>query len=151
MSDDLVKLEELAKAATPGPWWYQKTGDNYTHIVRRGENAFIVQFPQNKIGGKNAMFIAAANPATVLSMVATIRALQEQLKTARNDAGNRKFKLGDRVEKISGSSWRGYVVGFYTTKLTPEGYAVESENEPGSVQIYPVTALRALKVNGESE
>lgn len=60
-----------------------------------------------------------------------------------------KFRLGDRVEKISGSSWRGRVVGTYRTSLTPEGYAVESENEPGSVQIYPAAALRARAVKGE--
>ena len=51
------------------------------------------------------------------------------------------FRLGDRVTKTKGSSWTGRVVGFYSTSLTPEGYAVESENEPGSVQIYPVGAL----------
>ena len=55
-----------------------------------------------------------------------------------------KFKRGDRVTKISGSSWTGHVRGDYSTSLTPEGYAVESENEPGSVQIYPAAALRAL-------
>lgn len=52
------------------------------------------------------------------------------------------FRRGDRVEKISGSSWRGVVVGEYSTNLTPEGYAVESERELGSVQIYPAKALR---------
>lgn len=52
-----------------------------------------------------------------------------------------RFRLGDRVTKTKGSSWTGRVVGFYSTSLTPEGYAVESENEPGSVQIYPVGAL----------
>lgn len=55
-----------------------------------------------------------------------------------------KFKIGDRVEKIKGSSWRGRIVGTYSTELTKEGYAVESENEPGSVQIYPADALRAM-------
>ena len=53
----------------------------------------------------------------------------------------RKFSLGDRVTKTKGSSWTGLVVGFYSTSLTPIGYAVESENEPGSVQIYPESAL----------
>lgn len=53
-----------------------------------------------------------------------------------------KFDMGDRVEKISGSSWRGRVVGTYSTDLTPEGYAVESDTEKGSVQIYPAKALR---------
>lgn len=55
-----------------------------------------------------------------------------------------KFGLGDRVRKTKGSSWQGRVVGFYSTELTPIGYAVESEREPGSVQIYPESALAAL-------
>lgn len=54
----------------------------------------------------------------------------------------RTFKLGDRVTKTRGSNWTGRVVGTYRTKLTPEGYAVESETECGSVQIYPVSALQ---------
>lgn len=52
-----------------------------------------------------------------------------------------RYRMGDRVTKTKGSSWTGRVVGFYSTSLTQEGYAVESENEPGSVQIYPVGAL----------
>lgn len=55
-----------------------------------------------------------------------------------------KFRLGDLVTKIKGSSWTGKVVGFYSTSLTPVGYAVESINEPGSVQIYPESALQPL-------
>lgn len=53
----------------------------------------------------------------------------------------RKFQLGQRVTKTKGSSWNGRVVGFYSTDMTPIGYAVESEREPGSVQIYPESAL----------
>lgn len=60
------------------------------------------------------------------------------------DELDRKFKLGDRVTKTKGSAWTGHVVGFYSTNLTPVGYAVESENEPGSVQIYPEAAIRSL-------
>ncbi len=54
------------------------------------------------------------------------------------------FGLGDRVRKKSGAAWQGRVVGWYSTKLTPEGYAVESEAYPGSVQIYPVGALERV-------
>lgn len=54
-----------------------------------------------------------------------------------------KFLLGDRVTKTKGSKWTGKIVGFYSTEFTPEGYAVESETETGSVQIYPVAALEA--------
>ncbi len=59
-------------------------------------------------------------------------------------AGGRKFNLGDRLTKNKGSSWTGHVVGFYSTELTPIGYAIESETEKGSVQIYPEAALRPL-------
>ena len=55
-----------------------------------------------------------------------------------------KFKRGDHVQKIKGSQWRGYVVGEYSTSLTHEGYAVESEYEKGSVQIYPANALELI-------
>lgn len=54
------------------------------------------------------------------------------------------FGLGDRVRKKSGAAWQGHVVGWYSTQLTPEGYAVESEFHPGSVQIYPVAALERM-------
>jgi len=54
------------------------------------------------------------------------------------------FGMGDRVRKKSGAAWQGQVVGWYSTKLTPEGYAVESESHPGSVQIYPVAALERV-------
>lgn len=55
-----------------------------------------------------------------------------------------KFKLQDRVRKTKGSSWQGRVVGFYSTSLTKNGYCVESEREPGSVQLYPESALELL-------
>lgn len=61
---------------------------------------------------------------------------------------NWKFKIGQRVRKTKGSSWQGCVVGFYSTFLTPEGYAVESEREPGSVQIYPASALEVCAGTG---
>jgi dihydrofolate reductase (trimethoprim resistance protein) len=57
---------------------------------------------------------------------------------------NATFRLGDRVRKKSGAAWQGRVVGWYSTSLTPEGYAVESESHSGSVQIYPVAALERV-------
>jgi dihydrofolate reductase (trimethoprim resistance protein) len=54
------------------------------------------------------------------------------------------FGLGDRVRKKSGAAWQGRIVGWYSTQLTPEGYAVESEAHLGSVQIYPVAALERV-------
>jgi hypothetical protein len=68
-----------------------------------------------------------------------------------SEEAERKFKRGDRVTKTKGSSWTGRVVGFYSTDLTPIGYCVESENEPGSVQIYPEAALAPAQPKMMSE
>ena len=61
--------------------------------------------------------------------------------TIREHGKPQKFQLGDKVRKTKGSQWHGKVVGTYSTTLTPEGYAVESSTEIGSVQIYPAAAL----------
>ena len=55
-----------------------------------------------------------------------------------------RWSLGKRLRKKTGSQWHGRVVGFYCTVQTSEGYAIESEREPGSVQIYPASALEEL-------
>lgn len=77
----------------------------------------------------------------------TLRADAAKLRSALVDVPAvepRKFKLGDHVCKTKGSSWIGHVVGFYSTELTPVGYAVESSRERGSVQIYPEAALKLI-------
>jgi hypothetical protein len=61
-----------------------------------------------------------------------------------------KFAVGARVRKIKGSAWQGRVCGTYSSSLTPEGYAVESEREPGSVQIYPASALDFVEADSLS-
>ena len=63
---------------------------------------------------------------------------------------NPLFPLGTYVEKIKGSEWSGKVVGFYSTSLTPRGYAVESSTHAGSVQIYPESALRRKEKNEDN-
>jgi hypothetical protein len=63
----------------------------------------------------------------------------------------KKFKLGDYVAKKSGSQWSGRIVGEYSTELTPEGYAVESSTEHGSVQIYPAKALELAANHSERD
>ena len=63
----------------------------------------------------------------------------------KNKSDGQKFAFGSLVRKKSGSEWQGYIVGWYSTKLTPTGYAVESETHAGSVQIYPESALELVK------
>lgn len=51
------------------------------------------------------------------------------------------YRMGAKVRKKRGSAWRGTVCGWYSTPHTPEGYAVDSAFEPGSVQVWPLAAL----------
>jgi len=74
----------------------------------------------------------------------TITALRVAIAEATEQKQGMKFNLGDTVRKVSGSQWKGTVVGTYSTELTPEGYAVESSTERGSVQIYPAKALELV-------
>lgn len=76
----------------------------------------------------------------------------EDIRSALTEAQKRRehaFYIGQRVTKIKGSKWTGRVCGVYATDLTPEGYAVESETETGSVQIYPAAALTAASTQGD--
>ena len=52
------------------------------------------------------------------------------------------WSVGEVVTKTKGSQWTGKIVGYYSTSLTANGYAVESLTEKGSVQIYPEAALK---------
>jgi hypothetical protein len=104
--------------------------DLYTHLQEQLE---AVTRERNE--AKQAAFLENAERKSAIRIARAAEA-----RAARLEADH-KFKLGQRVTKIKGSSWTGHVVGFYSTKLTPIGYAVVSENEPGSVQIYPESAL----------
>lgn len=88
---------------------------------------------------------SARQEQTITSLNERAEAAESELAPTESHSSNwpdkAKFQWGDRVTKIKGSSWTGRVCGIYSTPLTPIGYAVESENEPGSVQIYPEAAL----------
>lgn len=60
------------------------------------------------------------------------------------DTTNWNYQLGDYVKKAKGAEWAGVIVGFYSTALTPRGYAIESDFYRGTVQIYPEAALEPI-------
>lgn len=88
---DLDKLEALAKAATPGEW---HVGETASSLCIRAERppakfgsrlplqvAFITKPPA--CSHHNAAFIAAANPATILSLIASARRDAEEIERLR--------------------------------------------------------------------
>lgn len=79
---DHTELAKLAEAATPGPW--QWVGDdlrslNSSHSVIVDGGSEGMWIPSDG----DAAFIAAANPATVLALLAEIAALRAESENAR--------------------------------------------------------------------
>ncbi|WP_314439462.1 hypothetical protein [Massilia timonae] len=87
---DIDRLESLARAATAGPWLHRCDPGNTgaQHCVKLGgENGAWVcdcidNADRNTVGGiageRNAAFIAAANPAAVLTLIALARRAQPE-------------------------------------------------------------------------
>ena len=101
-----------------------------------GPYAFNYPLPDDDVVQRGLM---AERPRTVQPLYAAPIA-----QTAPQSEQSGKFAMHQRVRKTSGSEWQGRICGTYSTALTPEGYAVESEAHAGSVQIYPAKALEAV-------
>lgn len=79
---DLDELEALAKAATPGPW--NDRGTSIDDFGREYEASLSFEWTPNGIGDpglndnflNDAAFIAAANPTTLLALIARVRAAE---------------------------------------------------------------------------
>lgn len=103
---DLNKLEELARAATPGPWLHRHDPGNppgVQHGVKlEGEfGAWVCDCLDNAdrltVGGvageRNAAFIAAANPAAVLDLIDLIRKQEARIDELTIVTGDQHMRL----------------------------------------------------------
>ena len=84
--------------------------------------------------------LPTARSSTYTRGCVVLRDLEQAVAGQQRD----HFQIGDTVRKLKGAQWQGKVVGAYSTSLTPEGYCVESDAHPGSVQIYPAAALELV-------
>lgn len=80
---DLDALERAARAATPGPWDFRTLENFGGNVVRyRDGDRFDIERVAKAGLETNATFIAAANPAAILSLISDYRALQERVEGA---------------------------------------------------------------------
>lgn len=133
MNDDAL-VERIARIIDPNSWAVMDSYLAETKRKYRGQN---VGWPADQFHHKESMAKARA----ILDLFPQVTGTPEVTEAMQWPD---QWPLGTRVRKRKGSSWQGHVVGYYSTHLTPCGYAVESEREPGSVQIYPKAALEAL-------
>jgi hypothetical protein len=73
MKIDLKELEALARAATPGPWsTYDASACNgdFSHVEIAGADGTVIVSEDAGPGRNDSYFIAAANPAAMLELIA---------------------------------------------------------------------------------
>lgn len=98
MNIDLEELKRLALAATPGEWTlkvhtaevddFNPLRDDWT--IREGET--VVAWEQDGIQKQeDVRYIAAANPAVILELIAEIERLQVENAGLKADAGRYRF------------------------------------------------------------
>jgi len=98
--EELSALEELAKAATPGPWCIHPNGTSvwagpdWAMVNEQPESPMVAKAPSGAVSTierelADCEFIAAANPTVVLALaeIASAALRKERAETARRDAG----------------------------------------------------------------
>lgn len=99
---DLAKLEELAKAATPGSWAMVPAG-NRPEIMcgyRSGWGSLTIARVESIQFLQDAKFIAAANPATVLDLLAEIKRLNQEVASVFNKSAETVGNLKAEIERL---------------------------------------------------
>lgn len=115
---DHSELKKLAEYATPGPWVAQhpNAGQRGSEVASEGGLNQVCA----DLGPSNALYIAAANPAAVLALIAEVEAL-------RKDAERYKWLSaeGNWVARMFGK-WRAHV-GEYGDSAPTEWHDTREE------------------------
>jgi hypothetical protein len=80
---NLDELEKLAKAATPGPFSIERRDDNcggITYIVHGGKDYAWCKDDLDRKAKFNAAFVAAANSAAILELIARVRDAEREIE-----------------------------------------------------------------------
>ena len=88
---NITELENLAQAATPGPWKFEKDGYVKSCVVPEivcSPHSCLHETAKTKDHMRDlkgtAKFIAAANPQTILAMIELLREMADALDYASN-------------------------------------------------------------------
>lgn len=118
--------------------------DGHVHSVNVWSEHDMCAYAERAVGAEHRRMNAILAAQSAIESLNAVGSPVE-LPVGRLVPERATFSRGDLVRKRSGSQWQGRVVGEYSTMLTPEGYAVEAEVLPGSVQIYPAAALELVE------
>ena len=105
MTISLDKLAELAKAATPGPWHVEEDIDPPTYWViganreERKDGAVALGYNSNN-DANDVPYIAACDPATILKLLAVVKAAKEWSLCVRPQ-GKSEHALSDAIAALA--------------------------------------------------
>lgn len=84
---DLDALEQVAQAATPGPWSVDRNtpfSDELVGVFCEAQKRYVVEFEdqswadtEDEVREQDAAYIAAADPTTILNLLAELRGHRE--------------------------------------------------------------------------
>lgn len=97
------ELEKLAKAATPGPWeaFFMFGSDDLPAEILAGDGTSVCTVDENAVNPTpNFRFIAAANPQTVLELIASLRSARAE--NARLREALKRIAAAPDVEATQG-------------------------------------------------
>lgn len=118
---EIEKLNALALAATPGPWeWVENaTGKGTQGGIKARHNASVCDFgdaekyyPTEGMepSAADAAYIVAANPATVLALIAEVERLRAAIAGAEKDAERYRWIESKANRDSRDGGWWGYYV-----------------------------------------
>lgn len=90
-----AELKRLAEGATPGPWRAILTGDGTQGWIGHGVSGWLKQDYDGEFDVKDVLFIAAANPAAVLALLAE----NERLTHDRDAAESARAQQAERARR----------------------------------------------------
>lgn len=130
MKIDIEELKRLAEAATPGPWsTYMNTMQNVC-IRKMNKGGYEECEIARNAHHKNAAYIAAANPAAVLELIAERDKLLARAEKAEQELAAERKRLDWALEKAATFyEWQGK---HYLSYGVPEndGFDVIESTDP---------------------
>lgn len=103
--EQINELRKLAEAATPGPWNTSPGGCGIIGPDKQwlgGMNDWVCEYSEEMTQSENnAAFIAAANPAAILDMIAEVESLRDQVNGLTGELGRERKRLDWAVSRES--------------------------------------------------
>ncbi len=107
---DLQQLKALALAATPGPWEYKPMGETTDPEIAAANGSRVCSLVAADMTKQNSRYIAAANPAVVLDLIARIERAAAPA-TASGDELPKMLELRARLVEMKEAA---YTFGEYS-------------------------------------